>query len=645
MTDRSNSFRKNKSSLPAMENDTPSKTPKERFRALVKWVIYQIRFDQFDPQDCVQLLRDPTPEVLGSLKKKVQKLDEEWTHEFMNYGGLDALLDVVDTMGNRRVSFFEALMLLESVTCIRYLANSAMGLSFLAQNDSYTKKLVTALDTNQSIVKTQVFELLSALCLKSSDGYILTLYALDSYKIKKNQRYRFSVIMDELEKADLVSYRTTLMGFVNCIILANEELQERVRIRNEFIGLNCLGIINDLRKEDDEDMMVQCEVFDKEKASDDEEMATLYRTCIDINNAKEVFNALYHKVYNTPFAEVLLNIMLFLLQSQTEKSPSIKQWKKVEDSVKEAFLRCETQVTRSGNHVSQPPPPPPPVPDPNFRGVASDQENVWKKVGYMEDRIKVNHETLEQLFCSTEDKAIKTRQSKEVAKLKNFDGDTGKLGNAEKFYLKLIQLPGFDTRIKGGYAGNAKGFKIESLNKLIVIKTTDPNVTLLYYLVEEAEKEITDALNFVEKMSIDLDIVSKLSVDELKKEINTMKDNVTVIKEEVEKCPNDVKHQLEIILQAAEKEMGPLYCGIGKITERTKLLVDYFCENGNSFDIDECIDQVKIFCDCVRRCQRENLERKEKEAKRRHSTEHQGEKTKKILEIRDGSRRCNVTAF
>ena len=41
----------------------------------------------------------------------------------------------------------------------------------------------TVLDTNNGLVKTQVFELLSALCLYSEDGYQLALDALDDYKV------------------------------------------------------------------------------------------------------------------------------------------------------------------------------------------------------------------------------------------------------------------------------------------------------------------------------------------------------------------------------------------------------------------------------------------------------------------------------
>ena len=42
---------------------------------------------------------------------------------------------------------------------------------------------VIALETDNLMVKMQIFELLSALCLYSKDGFYLTLDALDKYKV------------------------------------------------------------------------------------------------------------------------------------------------------------------------------------------------------------------------------------------------------------------------------------------------------------------------------------------------------------------------------------------------------------------------------------------------------------------------------
>ena len=59
---------------------------------------------------------------------------------------------------------------------------------------------------------------------------------VQSFQVCKNQRYRLSILIHELRSAELPGYQASLMAFVNCLILANEALEDRVKIRNEFIG-------------------------------------------------------------------------------------------------------------------------------------------------------------------------------------------------------------------------------------------------------------------------------------------------------------------------------------------------------------------------------------------------------------------------
>lgn len=39
-----------------------------------------------------------------------------------------------------------------------------------------------------------------------------------------------------MKNTNVASFLATMMGLVNCLILANEILEDRVRMRNEFIG-------------------------------------------------------------------------------------------------------------------------------------------------------------------------------------------------------------------------------------------------------------------------------------------------------------------------------------------------------------------------------------------------------------------------
>lgn len=60
--------------------------------------------------------------------------------------------------------------------------DSRIGLDYIVENREYVAKLASALDTANTTVKKQVFELLSALCVYNADGYTRTLDALEHFK-------------------------------------------------------------------------------------------------------------------------------------------------------------------------------------------------------------------------------------------------------------------------------------------------------------------------------------------------------------------------------------------------------------------------------------------------------------------------------
>lgn len=138
--------------------------------------------------------------------------------------------------------------------------DSRIGLDYIVENSDYVSKLAAALDTNNEIVKKQVFELLSALCAYSRSGYCRAIETLENFKVRdtifpfrilnvyshftfffaqqnlKAERYRFKVVVAELDKTTAIEYKVALLAFINCVIISAKSLQDRLRVRNEFIG-------------------------------------------------------------------------------------------------------------------------------------------------------------------------------------------------------------------------------------------------------------------------------------------------------------------------------------------------------------------------------------------------------------------------
>ncbi|XP_041121560.1 inverted formin-2-like [Polyodon spathula] len=208
----------------------------------------EANLENSDPELCIRLLQVPSVVNYSGLKKRLEGSDHSWMVQFLELSGLDLLLEALDRLSGRGCSrISDALLQLTCINCVRAVMNSSCGIEFIVENEGYVRKLSKALDTSNLMVKKQVFELLAALCMYSTEGYSLSLDALEHYKIVKSQLYRFSMIMNELQSTDNVPYMVTLLSFINALILGAEDLRFRDKLRNEFIGLRLLDLLPNLR--------------------------------------------------------------------------------------------------------------------------------------------------------------------------------------------------------------------------------------------------------------------------------------------------------------------------------------------------------------------------------------------------------------
>ncbi|BFZ15260.1 hypothetical protein BsWGS_18298 [Bradybaena similaris] len=989
---------------------------KHILRRKISATLHHMDLDQSEPEFAVSVLAIPTVQTFSSVKRKLRSSDQEWMQGFLDHEGLDRLLDCVDTFASRRVTALsDALILIECVECIKAVLNSKIGLSHLVEKPDFIGRLIKAMDTNSAMVKKQVVELLSALCMYSHEGYKLALGALDTFKNMKQMRYRFSLIINELKTCELIPYKTALMALINCVVCACDDLHERNRMRNEFVGLNLLDIIPSLRNENDMDLDVQCDVFDDFKHDDDVELAEQLSENVDINDHRELFDVILNKVYNTPLSDKFLTILQTLLHIDPDTTISDIQWnlmehaaqtaivldddkanklnssytldkllldklrhstenihgslgrilpvkdssvqteivmsslteKKVSDVEEKALFNALTSpssgelifrngdidqnvnktvsavlsptasvqsssstlsytngafnslpstdstVINNGASSEQPPPPPapplpvlpgmtqlgeapytpppapplpgmggpppppplpgmggpppppplpgmggpppppplpgmggpppppplpgmggpppppplpgmggpppppplpgmggpppppplpgmggpPPPPPPGLGGPPprpgqpqwgnksgtlrpittptpkhkmktfnwskipeqslSREDNVWKEVLEMEDSVVVKYDTIEQLFCQKTEEKIKKEEpikaktnievnlldmkrsmnsniflkqfkgtheeiiemikegdtakigverlrglhkilpdKDEIEMIKNYDGDRSKLGNAERFYFVLSKLPGYQIRIEGmllkddfrvamdslkpnveviitachkllsseslkgflryvlvtgnflnsgGYAGNALGFKIASLNKLMDTRANNlPRVTLLHFIVEDAEKQPGELLTFAGDMSQPLIEASRLTVDNLTSEIKQLEGNIKRLKSQISNSEKEIKDYFEGFIKDAENEINVVQGKLSEIKELSAKLASRFCEPDNAFKLEECFSTFNTFCQKVKQCQKDNEQRKlqeERAEKRRKDME------------------------
>lgn len=213
---------------------------------------------------------------------------------------------------------------------------SRVGLDYIVEHAEYAGKLAAALTSPAAPVKKQVFELLSALCVYNSDAYARAVDTLDRYKTLKGERYRLNVVVQELKNAETTDYKTALVAFINCLIISAPRLPDRIRVRNEFIGLGLLPTLNNLRHEapGQPDLGVQLDVFEEQRESDEAQGPG----GINLNSHLDVFYAILKQVADTPQEIPFLSILQHLLKIDPKEPISDIVWDTAETLVNRATL-------------------------------------------------------------------------------------------------------------------------------------------------------------------------------------------------------------------------------------------------------------------------------------------------------------------
>uniref|UniRef100_A0A7N8YPG0 FH2 domain containing 1 n=1 Tax=Mastacembelus armatus TaxID=205130 RepID=A0A7N8YPG0_9TELE len=248
--------------------------------------------------------------------------------------------------------------------------------------------------------------------------------------------------------------------------------------------------------------------------------------------------------------------------------------------------------------------------------------------------------------------------AEEIKKLRMFKGDPDKLTLVDSFMYLLIQVPRFEVRIEamvlreeffpscavmsheidvvriatkelmnceelhailhlvlqagnimnaGGYAGNAVGFKLSSLLSLADTKANKPGMNLLHFVAMEAKKKDEKLLKFPEKLQ-DVQSAARISVENIEVEFSSLYVRIKSLEEKIQ-GDQELLQQLEPFLQDLKRRRLDL-------RKEGNAVIDFFCEDKDTFKLDECFRIFQDFCLKFKKAVKDNVDRELKEAAR-----------------------------
>ncbi|XP_078327272.1 FH2 domain-containing protein 1-like [Crassostrea virginica] len=244
-------------------------------------------------------------------------------------------------------------------------------------------------------------------------------------------------------------------------------------------------------------------------------------------------------------------------------------------------------------------------------------------------------------------------QQDEIDLIKTYEGSIDDLDEVEKFYHDLIQVPNYQFQIealilkgdfyaqftplrenfkmlqtlcpfffdnrslkrflryalhigaflnKGRESGNALGIRMSTVEKLMDTKCSSGHTNLLQYIVKTSEQKDPEALAFVKTLLEPLQRASRFTVKDLTGEFFQLKGLVHSLNDQCEHVEPDVRVQFEDFLKKAEEDLKEVHRDLEKIPEQSTQLAEYFCENKNTFNLDEFLAVFRRLCEKINSC-------------------------------------------
>ncbi|XP_063793221.1 uncharacterized protein LOC134948882 [Pseudophryne corroboree] len=184
------------------------------------------------------------------------------------------------------------------------------------------------------------------------------------------------------------------------------------------------------------------------------------------------------------------------------------------------------------------------------------------------------------------------------------------------FILKLVLKAG-NFMNAGGYAGIAAGFRMSSLNKLADTKANKPGMNLLHFVVMEVEKKDPRVLLFADRLK-HVHSASRLSEDGLVEELYRLQTRVKGMYQTLAAAPpqQKLRQQMHEFLEYANEKLKEVKKEIDALQSSRQHLLEFFCEDEDTFRLEECCKIFSCFCQKFQLAIKENKDREVEEQRR-----------------------------
>jgi len=297
------------------------------------------RFDS--PADYIQYLSNPELSLqkkyscIESLRVALTNNSLEWVQDFGNKG-LKQVLSVLNECF-RNDSKWDKVQH-ECIKCLKAIMNNKVGLKNLFEHKEALTLLARSITPTLPLVMLEAVKLMAAVCLVPPDGHEKTLEAITIAGEVKG-RDRFQPIVQGLLIRNNEPLRVACLTLINALISSPEDLDFRIHLRNEFMRVGLINVLDALEDDNSDELQTQLKVFYEHKEEDFDEFAQRFDNIrLELDDVNECFELVKNLVMDTPAEPYFLSVLQHLVCIRDDSNIRPAYYKLVEECVSQIVL-------------------------------------------------------------------------------------------------------------------------------------------------------------------------------------------------------------------------------------------------------------------------------------------------------------------
>uniref|UniRef100_A0A673U5M0 Protein diaphanous homolog 2 n=1 Tax=Suricata suricatta TaxID=37032 RepID=A0A673U5M0_SURSU len=278
---------------------------------------------------------------LESLRISLTSNPVSWVNNF-GHEGLGLLLDVLEKLlDKKQQENIDKKNQYKLIQCLKAFMNNKFGLQRILEDERSLLLLARAIDPKQPNMMTEIVKILSAICIVGEENILDKLLGAITTAAERNNRERFSPIVEGLENHEALQLQVACMQFINALVTSPYELDFRIHLRNEFLRSGLKTMLPDLKEKENDELDIQLKVFDENKEDDLTELShRLNDIRAEMDDMNEVYHLLYNMLKDTAAENYLLSILQHFLLIRNDYYIRPQYYKIIEECVSQIVLHC-----------------------------------------------------------------------------------------------------------------------------------------------------------------------------------------------------------------------------------------------------------------------------------------------------------------